>query len=1116
MLGSVLAVLFASVLAPHASAKPFELTDAGRDPHVAVGDSGIGHIVWNEQVPGDDVLHYCRLPRGSKSCSPERTFNLAGEDFEGPRVLYRDGLLTLVTSRCCFPGDHLTILQSGDGGGSFTAPRYIARPTTLSNFSPMGGGGNVATGPGAFQLSTASSGAGGTYFQAAPIAGSPIAVAAQVDDDVPGPTADTTSSSVAFADPLSPVVAFEQITSNKTFIRSYDGSGDYNTTVNWQPTQFVGAGDEPRLAGGLGGLYLLYRVGKPGKQRYVSRRITPAGPGSKVDVSAKGTPIFRAFSEDVGGNLHAAWVDNGEPDKLRYSRSTNGKAFSKPKTLTSGRDNVFNTDAGAGEDGGGWVLWTTDSGTGAVKAAPFAPIKGGGGPQPCVPKVSYGKAVLIAREGCLQKSGNTYSTADAARLNGLDLDPHGSGTALAAGSRPRGDGTTRAAGPSKLVLDTAKGTLKSSGEVRARAGNVQLDDGLLAWKVPKGGGTIKDLAGNPATFDTGKLKVDFLGLPVLGQTTPEIGGGQAMSVPVHLKMPEPFSSLLGGAVTGDADLRLDNPSGLKLDNVSVRAGPVFLGIAEVKDLNVDYVSDPFVLNGSARILLPVAKSSLDSDFGLRDGAFDYAKATLNFDAPGRPISQFTYLRSVGFQILTDPLKLAGLASVTAGPTLPGLKVAAARVDGSISYTFPKPPAAGVFRAEGKGFIANVPTSNVFAQYETTGKLSLGGSFALGIGGGPSISGSVDGLVDIPSGGFDLSGSGEGCGIPAIGVGCIGVKVLLSRKAVAGCGTASIGPPFAKVSVSAGLAHYWSGGGFDFFGGCDLKPYKSVNSAQTLTSSDAITMPKRLPQASIRIEGEGAAPRVTLTAPSGRKLSSPTPPGQSAQNELGAIGPSNYAKATFASLPKPEPGSWKIETLSGSVPIGEVSVADGLPDVAVRARVGKGGGRRRVLVYRAREIDGQKIRFFEVGKGVSKRLGTTRGGKGKIRFVAANGPGGRRHIVAAVDSFGLPRDRFNVAAFRAPAPIKPGKPRHLRLRRRGGRLIISWRRAKGAERYAAAVRLKDGRRLVLTTRKTTAKVGSVPGIDSAKVEVAGLRADNGPGKVAKAKLKARPKMRRRGR
>lgn len=1108
-------MLFAVAFASNASAKAFKLADGGRDPHLAVGDSGVGHIVWNEQVQGDDILHYCRLPRGAKSCSPERTFNLAGEDFEGPRVLYNDGLLTLVTSRCCFPGDHLTILQSGDGGATFTAPRYIARPTTLSNFSPMGGGGNVAAGPGAFQLSTASSGSGGTYFQAAPTAGPPTAVAAHVDDDVPGPTADTTSPSVAFADPLSPVVAFEQITSGKTFIRSYDGSGDYNSTLNWRPTQFAGAGDEPRLAGGLGGLYLLYRVGKPGKQRYVSRRITPAGPGSKVEVSARGTPIFRAFSEDAGGTLHAAWVDNGKPDKLRYSRSANGKAFSEPKTLASGRDNLFNTDVGAGEDGGGWGLWTTDSGTGAIKAAPFPPLKGGGGSQPCVPKVSYGKAVLIAREGCLQKSGNAYSTADAARLNGLDLDPHGSATP-AAGSSSRGDGFTRASGPSKLVLDTAKGTLKSSGAVRTKAGNVQLDDGPLAWKLPKGGGTIKDLAGNPAIFNTGKLKVDFLGLPVLGKTSPEIGGGQGMTVPVHLKLPEPFGSLLGGAVTGDSELRLDNPSGLKLDNVSVRADSVFLGIAEVKDLKIDYVSDPFVLDGSARILLPVAKSSLSSDFGLRDGGFDYAKATLNFDAPGRPISQFTYLRSVGFQILTDPLKLAGLASVTAGPTVPGLNVAAARVNGLISYTFPKAPAAGVFRAEGKGFIANVPTSNVFAQYETTGKLSLGGNFALGIGGGPSISGTVDGLVDIPSGGFDLAGSGQGCGIPAIGVGCIGVKVLLSKKAVAGCGTASIGPPFAKVSVSAGLAHYWSGGGFDFFGGCDLKPYKSVTSAQTRRSSDTITMPKGLPQASIKIEGEGAAPRVILTSPSGRELNSPAPPGQSAQNELGAIGPSAYAKATFASLPKPEPGRWKIEALSGSAPIAGVSVADGLPEVKIRARVGKGHGRRRVLVYRAKAIDGQRIRFFEVGKGVSKRLGATRGGREKIRFSAADGPGGRRHIVAAVDSFGLPRDRINVAAYRAPAPIKPGKPRHLRLRRRGGKLIASWRHAKGAERYVASIKLKDGRRLVRTTTKTTVKVRSVPGIDSAKVQVAGLRADNRLGKVARARLKARPKKRHRGR
>ena len=1082
-----------------ASAKPFTLSAKGQLPDIAVDDSGTGHIVWNQQVAGgDDVLHYCRLPRGAKACSPERTFNLGGEDFQGPRALFGDGQLTLVTARCCFPEDRLTILQSTNGGQSFGAAAYIARPTTLSSFSPMGGGGNAALGPGAFQVSTASSGSGGSYFQAAPMSpGAPISTAAQVDSDLPGPTADTVNASVGFADPLSPAVAYEQITSGRTYIRSWDGTGDYNSVLNWVPSQLVGSGDEPRLAGGLRGLYLLYRIGQPNKQRFVARRITPVGPGSKIPVSAKGSPIFRDFTEDAGGNLHAIWIDNGDPDKLRYSRSTNGKSFSDPEKLAKGRDNVFNTAVGASDDGGGWALWTTSSEASTIKATPFKPV-GGGGSQPCVPKVTYGKAVVLAREGCLQKAGSSYTTSGAVRVNGLDLDPSGNAGA-------------KAAAPTELVLNTTKGTLTSTGKVVAKAGNIQLDDGKLGWKLPKSGGAIKDLAGNPAAFDTGKLKVEFLGLPVLGKTTPEIGGAQGMTVPVHVKLPQPFDSLLGGGVTGDSTLRLDNPSGLKLDNVSVKAGSVFLGIAEVQDLKVDYVQDPFVLNGSARILLPVVKSSLDTAFGLKAGEFDHANATLNFDPPGRPVSQFTYLKSVGFQILTDPLKLSGLASVTAGPTVPGLNVSAARIDGTISYSFPKAPAPGIFRADGTGFIANVPTADVFAQYETSGKLSLGGSFALGGSFGPSLTGSASGVVDLASGNFDLAGSGEGCGLAPLPA-CVGIQVLLSKKAVAGCGTAEVGPPGAKVSVSAGAAYIWSNGGFDLFAGCNLKPYKSVAAAQASATSATFKIPKGLPEANVRIAGQGAPPRVVLTAPDGAKLSSPNPPSASAQNALGALGPSDYAEASYAALPKPEAGTWRVDLLAGSAQIQGVSVADGLPGVKASARVRKRKGRKRVLAYKAKRIDGQKIRFFEVGRGVSKRLGTAKGGKGEIPFSAADGPKGKRRIVAAIDSFGLPRDRLNVASYRAPGPIKPGRPRGLRVRRKGSKLVAKWRRAKGAKRYLAAIRLKDGRRLSLTTKRTKLTVRDVPGIDSAKLKVAGLKADNTPGRPATAKLKAKPKKR----
>jgi hypothetical protein len=1102
-----LLAMLALLLPATAGAKPLTLNGAGSDPHIAVDEAGTGHVVWNDSGgDGDDVLRYCRLPRGASKCAKQQAFGLPGRDFEGPRALYADGLLTIVDNRCCFPGDRVMILESTDRGGSFSFPRAIASPPNLSSYSPLGGGGNAIYGPGINQISTVGSGTGGTYFQAASTAGGASAgSAARVDDDVAGSIAYTTSPSAALFDPLTPLVAYAHIDTDKVYVRAWDGAGSYNSSANWAPSRALrGKADDPRLASGRSGAYLIYRSGKPTAKRYRVRRVNAFGFGEPVDVSAKGAPIFRDFSQDAGGNLHAAWVDNGDPDRLRYSNSTTGKRFSKPAQLAKGRDNMFGTAVAAGPDGGGWALWVTKSGIGKIKAAPFGPIgggggDGGGGSEPCVPKLTYGKIVVLARQGCLQKSGETYSTPDPIRVNGVDIDPVGSAGAEAAASE-------------KIVIDVGKGTLKSGGTVTAKAGNFKLDERKLGWKLPKSGGEIRDLAGNPATFATGKLNKPLLGLPVSGQTRVSIDGGAAARIPIHLGLPEPFGGLLGNAVTADAVLRLDNARGLILDDLHLTAESIWLGIAEVTDLELEYSQGAGdVFTGKASILMPVARSKLNTDFGLARGEFDYGRADLEFTPALPVVGQFVLLQEIDFEILTNPTKLAGGVVMTAGPKIPAVDTAAATLDGNVSYTFPNAPQGGVFLAKGDGDIAGLPTANMFVRFETPDLVSFGGSFVLPPGGdpfggfGPELRGSASGKLDVSSGNFNIEGSGRARGIPLIPFE-IGVQALLSRKALAACGTVDL----ELETVAAGFGLYW-GGSLTPFVGCNLSPFRSEVAAKTAVASTTFTIPKDLPQAGVRISGAGAPPRVTLTGPAGQKLSMPSGGGH-ADNEVGAIGPFVGSNDTYAVLVKPQAGAWTASINEGSAEITTVATAEGLPNVKVKARVKRRKGRKRELRYDARRIDGQRISFYETGKGVHSLLGRSRGGKGKLGFSAADGPKGKRRIVAAVESFGAPREQLNVAAYKAPGPIKPSKPRRLRARRKGGKLVLSWRRSRGAKRYLVATRLRDGRRLELTTRKRRLKIPDVPRIDSAKIRVAGLKADNTPGPVARAKLKAKPKKR----
>ena len=178
------------------------------------------------------------------------------------------------------------------------------------------------------------------------------------------------------------------------------------------------------------------------------------------------------------------------------------------------------------------------------------------------------------------------------------------------------------------------------------------------------------------------------------------------------------------------------------------------------------------------------------------------------------------------------------------------------------------------------------------------------------------------------------------------------------------------------------------------------------------------------------------------------------------------------------------------------------------------------------------VKGQVVTFLEEGRGVSRTIGTARGARGTLKFAPADGPGGRRTVVALVEQDGLPRKRLTVATFKAPPRSKPGKPRGVKVaggtaraasRRRpwrrgrgdaGGRprpapcaasrpLTITWRPAARAARYGVTVELTDGRRLFFL-RDADDRVVRIPDAKGlVSVRVVGLRADNGAGPAATA-------------
>ena len=141
-----------------------------------------------------------------------------------------------------------------------------------------------------------------------------------------------------------------------------------------------------------------------------------------------------------------------------------------------------------------------------------------------------------------------------------------------------------------------------------------------------------------------------------------------------------------------------------------------------------------------------------------------------------------------------------------------------------------------------------------------------------------------------------------------------------------------------------------------------------------------------------------------------------------------------------------------------------------------------------------------------------------GGKGTLRFKPADGPGGRRKVVALVEQDGLPRKRITVATFKAPPRVKPGAPKGVTVSTRQGaclrRSSDPARRSRGGPpsgpcATASASSCADGRRLFfLRDADRARRAHPERGDPAVSVRVVGLRADNGAGPAATANTNGR--------
>jgi hypothetical protein len=1096
VVGTVALALFLLAAAP-ASAAIFDLTSdsAAEHPDIAVDESGTAHIAWNQSagIPGDDQLVYCRVPPGAHSCDITRTIALPRTDFDGPQVvLTRSGEVVLASRRCCFPGAPVFAVASGDGGGSFGAPVEIA-----DEFS-AGSDWEATLGPGDFSLALSGGNSGPDFasiWRAAPLDGSEPGAKAKL---APFPKAYFTST--GFPAPTSPIAAYGDL--NDIYLRRWGGSGDYNDQATWQPEEYVVHGNEPKLASGVRGVFLIYQGAKPPYQYFVRSYDINSPSGNAFpkrtqtvvsDPKAGQSAIFRDFFEDGAGDLHAVFRQRSRKGVwgLRHRVSVDGaKSWLPVQTLAARRaaEELYNLRVGAGEHGGAVV--GDHNGSGPIWFAPFGPSGGAGGA--CPSTVKLGKAVALATQGCFKRHGKKFVASGPVKLNGVDIEPVGGANASVSAAF-------------HVTAVPGQRTLATSAKASVRVGNILLEKGPVSWKVPPGNGKVVRLNSPDGSVfgDVGKFAKGLLGFPIDGDAELLIAG-KGTKIPTHVRMP----GLLGG-VSGNTTLET-NQQGQVLDGMKIDVPIAAIGLLHIGGIDVTY-DGAEKFTGSAKIELPpvysgaIGKSSVS--FGFEKGELSLLKVEpppFNPTLPivGSPPSPIVGLDRVAFSYVSNPGSrlFQGDVFLLGGPTLGGLRAAA--LDGAVTLEFPqsKPTTLG---ATGKLSVVKIPLASGSATYTVPSSFKFGGIFKFPPPGipGPSFGGGVDGFVDLAAKKFSASGSTS--------AGPLTGTVVISSKGFAGC----IGVPGPLPDF--GATWEWSDALPSFPICSDVGSFKVGSSSAAAASAQGVAFPAGLREADIAVQGSGAAPAVIVTAPDGAQVLSAAGTVESGRYRVTTV---PAESRTYVQIGEPPAGTYQVDVQPGSAPIAEVLKAQSLPQPRVSAKVG-GRGHDRVLRFRLRGIAGQHVTFAEQADRVYHEIGSTSKGRGARRFHPAHGPGGKRSIVALIEREGIPRARLTVGRYKAPPTRRLRRPRRVVARRRGARLLVRWSKVAGARGYEVRVNLpRDGRRLLFFPRrkKHGILVKGIERTDLATVKVAAIGPDLKAGRTGKAKLKPKKQRRRRRR
>jgi hypothetical protein len=353
-------------------------------------------------------------------------------------------------------------------------------------------------------------------------------------------------------------------------------------------------------------------------------------------------------------------------------------------------------------------------------------------------------------------------------------------------------------------------------------------------------------------------------------------------------------------------------------------------------------------------------------------------------------------------------------------------------------------------------------------------VSLDGSFELNLDPIIDLTAGVDVAFDLPHRLFSAEFKAD------VRIGGLfdltSIDGVISTTGFALCGDLPV-PPFSRVTVGHHFGQDYTDlvPSFDLLRAhaCDLSGYRATAGARGARAAQGLSIV--LPHAEtvdLAVHGAGSAPTVAVTGPDGKQLVPAVSDLAGAAAAMAAPGAPPAAAftapgtgTTVVVLRNPAAGTWRVDAQPGSPALASLAESHSLADPALHGRI-TGHGRKLSLVYRLHPRPGMKVTFAEVGGKILHAIGTAKGTSGTLAFAPADGPAGRRKIVALIDQDGLPRPRVTLATFTAPGPLRPGRVRHLAVAIVRHTLTVAFGAAAGGHSYRIAIRSTDGKRRLM--------------------------------------------------